>query len=147
MSFSLPVDSGCQFCSYAKLRKLHNLVDALSRFCRYEQHRNIAHERKINKHFLFEFLSCVCIFFNKIPLVDNEYGSLSFLVYIAGNAHVPVRSVRVPINNNERNITAANGCKRADNTVTLNGFIFNRTLAAYARSVYQSVFLIVPCKW
>ena len=72
----------------SKACHLHDLLHALTRFCGNEQHRDIAHESEVRKHFLFEFFDRVGILFNRISFIDDQYACLALLMDIAGNAHI-----------------------------------------------------------
>lgn len=66
-------------------------------------------------------------------LLDDDDGCFALVVNITGNFRILLRHAVLGIDDDERNVAAAYGSQRTNDAVTLDGFFFNGTLAAYAR--------------
>ena len=64
-------------------------------------------------------------------------------MYITGDLRILLRYAVLGVDDDERNVAAAYSCQRTDDAVTLDGFFFNGTLAAYAGGIDDVIALSV----
>ena len=117
---------------------LEELVDPLASKRRNKQHRRVGHIAQVPADIVGHLLHRVCVFFDHVPLVDDDDAGLSRLMCEPGDLRVLLGHAFVRVNQNQAHVRALDGRDGAQVRIFLDRIV-DLGLAAHTGGVDEQV--------